>query len=103
MVINNLGYRSTNEVPKVVGRINKLSKTILGTTRSTKLWHSTEQDKCTMWIFPAENAEPTSHSCLLSQREIARFIALTAIKPIAKTDQVAIEALAPQDKCTASM
>lgn len=63
-----------------------------------------EHDKCTMWIFPAENAEPTFHSCLLNQREIARFIALIAIKPIAKTDQlVEIEALAPQDKCTASM
>ena len=62
-----------------------------------------EQDKCTMWIYPAVNAGLTFHNCLLSQREIAQFIALNAIKPIAKTDQEAIEALAPQDKCTASM
>ena len=62
-----------------------------------------EQDKCTMWIYPAANAGPTFHSCLLSQRVIARFIALIAIKPIVKTDQVTIEDLAPQDRCTALM
>ena len=63
-----------------------------------------DKDKCTMWIFPAENAEPTFHNCHLNRRVTAQFIALIAIKPIAQTDQeTAIEVLAPQDKCTASM
>ena len=44
-----------------------------------------EQDRCTMWIFPAENAEPTFHNYLLNQKVIAQFIALIAIKPTAKT------------------
>ena len=65
-----------------------------------------EQDKCTMWIWPAENAAPTFHSCLLSQRVIDQFIALIAIKPIAKTAPEIVvewvEDLAPQGKCTAS-
>ena len=59
-----------------------------------------EHDKCTMWIFPAENAEPTFHNYLLNQKVIAQFIALIAIKHIVKTDPQT-EALAPQDKCTA--